>query len=65
MLAQQIVAEVAAQDWDEDALYDLHAARGPFAILTRDDFDAVVRMLAEGFATRRGPARRATSIATR
>ena len=54
VLAQQIVAEVAAQDWQEDSLFDLLRRGWPFRSLSRDDFDAVVRMLAEGFATRRG-----------
>jgi ATP-dependent Lhr-like helicase len=54
VLAQQIVAEVAAQDWPEAALYDRLKRAWPFRLLARDDFDAVVRMLAEGFATRRG-----------
>ena len=54
VLAQQIVAEVAAQDWPEAALYDRLRRAWPFRSLARDDFDAVVRMLAEGFATRRG-----------
>ena len=54
VLAQQIVAEVAAQDWPEAALYDRLRRAWPFRSLARDDFDTVVRMLAEGFATRRG-----------
>ena len=54
VLAQQIVAEVAAQDWPEAALYDRLRRAWPFRSLTRGDFDSVVRMLAEGFATRRG-----------
>ena len=54
VLAQQIVAEVAAQDWPEAALYDRLRRAWPFRNLTRTDFDAVARMLAEGFATRRG-----------
>ena len=54
VLAQQIVAEVAAQDWPEGALYDRLKRAWPFRSLAREDFDAVVRMLAEGFATRRG-----------
>ena len=54
VLAQQITAEVAAQDWPEAALYDLARRAWPFRDLTRSDFDAVVRMLAEGFTTRRG-----------
>jgi ATP-dependent helicase Lhr and Lhr-like helicase len=54
VLAQQIVAEVAAQDWSESSLYDRLRRAWPFRSLARDDFDTVVRMLAEGFATRRG-----------
>ncbi len=60
VLAQQIVAEVAAQDWPETALYDRLRRGWPFRELARGEFDAVVRMLAEGFATRRG--RRAALI---
>ncbi len=54
VLAQQVVAEVAAQDWSEAALYDRLRRAWPFRALARDDFDATVRMLAEGFTTRRG-----------
>ena len=60
VLAQQIVAEVAAQDWPEAALYDRLRRAWPYRALTRDDFTAVVHMLAEGFATSRG--RRGTLI---
>jgi ATP-dependent Lhr-like helicase len=54
VLAQQIVAEVSATEWDEGALYDWSRRAWPYAQLARKDFDAVVRMLAEGFSTRRG-----------
>ncbi|MCI4566541.1 DEAD/DEAH box helicase [Lysobacter sp. CFH 32150] len=54
VLAQQIVAEVSSTEWDEDALYDWFRRAWPYAQLARNDFDAVVRMLAEGFSTRRG-----------
>jgi ATP-dependent helicase Lhr and Lhr-like helicase len=54
VLAQQIAAESAAQDWPEEALFDRLRRAWPFRSLAREDFDAVVRMLAEGFATRRG-----------
>ena len=54
VLAQQIVTEIACQEWDEDALYDLVRRAHPYRELARADFDAVVRMLAEGFTTRRG-----------
>jgi len=55
VLAQQIIAEVACQEWSEDALYELVRRAWPYRALTRDDFDAVVKMLAEGFTTRQGP----------
>ena len=55
VLAQQIVAETASREWDEDGLFALMRGAWPYASLSRDDFDAVVRMLAEGFATRNGP----------
>jgi len=54
VLAQQVVAEAAAQDWTEAALYDRLRRGWPFRSLARGDFDAVVRMLGEGFTTRRG-----------
>ncbi|HEV2540745.1 MAG TPA: DEAD/DEAH box helicase [Frateuria sp.] len=54
VLAQQIVAEVACQEWDEDALYALVRGAHPYRALPREQFDAIVRMLAEGFSTRRG-----------
>ncbi|EIL98022.1 putative ATP-dependent DNA helicase, partial [Rhodanobacter thiooxydans LCS2] len=55
VLAQQIVAEVACAEWDEDALYGLVRRAHPYRDLARSEFDAVVRMLAEGFTTRQGP----------
>src|SRR4029077_12548639 len=54
VVAQQIVAEVASQDWSETALYQMLRGAWPFRDLARTDFDAVVQMLADGFATRRG-----------
>ena len=54
VLAQQVVAEVAAQDWPETELYDRLRRAWPFRSLGRGDFDAIVRMLGEGFTTRRG-----------
>ncbi|MEZ5462854.1 DEAD/DEAH box helicase [Dokdonella sp.] len=54
VLAQQIVAEVACVDWDETALFDWFRRAWPYRELARADFDAVVRMLAEGYTTRRG-----------
>jgi ATP-dependent Lhr-like helicase len=54
VLAQQIVAEVSAQDWPEDALYDRVRRAWPYRGLKRADFAAVVAMLGEGFSTSRG-----------
>ena len=55
VLAQQIVAEVACREWDENDLYALVRGADPYRDLSRADFDAVVRMLVEGYSTRRGP----------
>lgn len=55
VLAQQIVAEVACGDWDQDALFDTLRRAQPYADLKRETYDAVVRMLADGFTTRNGP----------
>ncbi len=54
VLAQQVIAEVAAQDWPEAELFDRLRRAWPFRSLAREDFDAIVRMLGEGFTTRRG-----------
>lgn len=55
VLAQQIVAETACQEWDEDELFALVRRAWPYAQLSCEDYAAVVKMLAEGFTTRRGP----------
>ena len=54
VLAQQIVAEVAAREWREEELFELFRRADPYAHLEREEYAAVVRMLAEGFSTRRG-----------
>ncbi len=54
VLAQQIVAEVAAREWEEEALFARLRRAWPYRALAREDFSAVVGMLAEGFSTRRG-----------
>ncbi len=56
ILAQQIVAACAADDWDQDRLFELVRSSYPYRALARADFDAVVTMLAEGVATSRGRA---------
>lgn len=55
VLAQQLVAELAVSEWHEDALFEMVRGAAPYAQLSRADFDAVLRMLAEGYSTRRGP----------
>ncbi len=54
VLAQQIVAEVAAREWPEEELFDRLRRAYPYRNLPRTDFAECVRMLAEGFSTRRG-----------
>ncbi|WP_425472187.1 DEAD/DEAH box helicase [Thermomonas fusca] len=54
VLAQQIVAEVAAREWDEDELFALVRRAWPYASLPREGFDGLLKMLAEGFSTRYG-----------
>jgi ATP-dependent Lhr-like helicase len=60
VLAQQIVACSACEDWHEENLFHLLRSAYPYRDLTRPEFDDVVRMLAEGFSTKRG--RRAALI---
>src|SRR6266702_2989794 len=60
VLAQQIVACAACEDCDEQALFELMRSAWPYRNLTREEFDDVLRMLAEGFSTKRG--RRAALI---
>lgn len=54
VLAQQIVACSAGDDWEEQKLFDLVRSAWPYRNLTREEFDNVLRMLADGFSTKRG-----------
>src|SRR5438034_1044800 len=55
VLAQQIVAETAAQEkWDEDGLLSLVRRAFPYRDLEPSDFKDVVEMLSRGYATRNG-----------
>ncbi|HTD14062.1 MAG TPA: DEAD/DEAH box helicase [Chthoniobacterales bacterium] len=54
LLSQQIVACAACEDLDESALFDLTRSAYPYRNLTRKEFGDVLRMLADGFGTRRG-----------
>ncbi|HEX2089755.1 MAG TPA: DEAD/DEAH box helicase [Actinomycetota bacterium] len=54
IVAQQIVAECAAEDWSEDQLFQLISGAAPFAHLSRADFEEVVELVSEGITTGRG-----------
>jgi ATP-dependent Lhr-like helicase len=54
VLAQQMTAELACREVGEDELFAFVLRAWPYRALTREDFDRVVAMLADGFATRRG-----------
>ncbi len=54
ILAQQIVAACSAEEWGEDEMFALVRRAYPYRNLKRETFDAVLEMLAEGIAARRG-----------
>jgi len=54
ILAQQIVAMCAVEDWKEDELFAAVCKAYPYRSLAREQFDAIVEMLSEGIAARRG-----------
>ena len=54
VMAQQMVAECASEDWDEDGLFELCKRAYPYRELPRDKFDQVVGSLSQGFAPRLG-----------
>jgi ATP-dependent Lhr-like helicase len=54
VLAQQIVAACSAEEWSEDDMFALVRRAYPYRNLTRVTFDAILEMLAEGIAARRG-----------
>jgi len=56
ILAQQIVAATACEEWDERGLFDLLRKAAPFKNLKWDDFEALIEMLSEGLSTRNGKA---------
>jgi ATP-dependent Lhr-like helicase len=57
ILAQQMVAACACEDFADDELFALMRSARPYAALQRADFDAVLMMLSEGIATSRGRSR--------
>ncbi|RJG14878.1 DEAD/DEAH box helicase [Massilia cavernae] len=54
VLAQQIVAEVSCREWSEDELFELVRRAQPYVQLERARYDAVLRMVTEGYTTRNG-----------
>ncbi len=54
VLAQQIVAACAAEEWGEEEMFALVRRAYPYRNLTRETFDSILEMLAEGIAARRG-----------
>jgi ATP-dependent helicase Lhr and Lhr-like helicase len=54
VLAQQIVAMCACEDWHEDDLFQAVHRAYPYRDLSRADFDALVEILSEGITARRG-----------
>ena len=54
ILAQQIVAACAAEEWLEHDLFALMRRAYPYRALSRETFDSILAMLSDGIASRRG-----------
>src|SRR5712692_396188 len=54
VLAQQIVAEASCDEYSEDDLFALVRQAWPYRDVKREDFDSVLKMVADGFTTKRG-----------
>ena len=54
VLAQQLIAETACGEWQEDELFRQVRLAWPYRDLARNKFDELLVMLAQGFSTRRG-----------
>ena len=54
VMAQQMVAACATEEWSEDDLFDLCRRAYPYRELTREKFDQVTEVLSEGFVSRHG-----------
>jgi ATP-dependent Lhr-like helicase len=54
VLAQQIIAEVSCQEWPEQALLEMFRQASPYAALDENHYQALLRMLAEGYNGRQG-----------
>jgi ATP-dependent Lhr-like helicase len=56
VLAQQIVAACACEEWDERALFSLFQRAYPYRALTWEEYQGVLEVLSEGIAAARGRA---------
>ena len=54
VLAQQVVASCAQEEWAEDDLYSLARRAYPYRELPREKFDQVIGILSEGYSSRIG-----------
>ena len=54
VLAQQIVASCAQEEWTEEELFALCRKAYPYRELPREKFDHVIEILSEGFTLRQG-----------
>ncbi|MQG65321.1 MAG: DEAD/DEAH box helicase [SAR202 cluster bacterium] len=54
VLAQQIVASCAQEEWTESDLFALCRKAYPYRELPREKFDRVIEVLSEGFTSRQG-----------
>ncbi|HEY6253590.1 MAG TPA: DEAD/DEAH box helicase, partial [Candidatus Angelobacter sp.] len=54
VLAQQIVATCAAEEWNEDELFAVLSRAYHYAELSRKDYDDLLAMLSDGIASQRG-----------
>src|SRR6185312_1379896 len=54
ILAQQIVATCASEEWDEDEMFALVRRAYPYRNLSREAYEKILEMLSEGIASRRG-----------
>ncbi len=54
VLAQQVIAEVSAREWETGPLLEQVRQAWPYRDLSSESFGQVIDMLASGYATRRG-----------
>jgi ATP-dependent Lhr-like helicase len=54
ILAQQIVAECAAEEWAEESLFELYRRAAPYEMLSRQAFESALTLISSGIVTGRG-----------